>query len=119
MPKPADALTSGTEQQAIARVEHPERVNDLRALKPRERRELHLFAIGYRYSEIMPKPPARPTPSAPAPVEAQRERSSPPASVESSPGRWCRSSTLRSSVNALAAQAGWSSGTSSLMSLLG
>jgi RNA polymerase sigma factor (sigma-70 family) len=52
MPEPADALTSGTEEQAIARLQHAERTADLEALKPRERRDLYLFALGYRYDEI-------------------------------------------------------------------
>jgi hypothetical protein len=37
--------------------------------------------------------------------------------LESSPGTWCRSAALRSSVRTLAAQAAWSSDTSSLISL--
>jgi hypothetical protein len=37
--------------------------------------------------------------------------------AQSSPGTWCRRSALRSSVTSLAAQAAWSSGTSSLISL--
>jgi len=36
---------------------------------------------------------------------------------KSSPGTWCKSSALRSSVRTWAAQAGWSSGTSSLISV--
>ena len=39
-------------QQVLARVEHTQRVADLRALKPRERRDLYLHALGYRYNEI-------------------------------------------------------------------
>ena len=37
--------------------------------------------------------------------------------IESSPGKWCKSSAPSSSVNGLAAQAAWSSGISSLFSL--
>src|SRR5215207_948203 len=40
-----------------------------------------------------------------------------PASSQSSPGTWCRSSALRSSVKTLAAQAAWSCATCSLISL--
>jgi DNA-directed RNA polymerase specialized sigma24 family protein len=46
VPEPA------ADEQALAHVEHTERVADLRTLKPRERRELYLQALGYRYSEI-------------------------------------------------------------------
>jgi DNA-directed RNA polymerase specialized sigma24 family protein len=52
MPEPADTLTAGTEEQALARLQHAERIADLQTLKLRERRDLYLFAIGYRYSEI-------------------------------------------------------------------
>ena len=52
LPEPADTLTAGTEEQALARLQHAERIADLQTLKPRERRDLYLFAIGYRYSEI-------------------------------------------------------------------
>jgi len=40
------------DEQALARIEHAARVADLRTLKPRERRELYLHALGYRYTEI-------------------------------------------------------------------
>jgi RNA polymerase sigma factor (sigma-70 family) len=40
------------DEQAIARIEHAERVADLRTLKARERRDLYLQALGYRWSEI-------------------------------------------------------------------
>jgi RNA polymerase sigma factor (sigma-70 family) len=40
------------DEQAIARVEHAERVADLGRLKERERRELYLQAMGYSYDEI-------------------------------------------------------------------
>src|SRR5829696_5005338 len=39
------------------------------------------------------------------------------AGTESSPGTWCKRSALKSSVKTSAAQAAWSSGTSSLISL--
>jgi DNA-directed RNA polymerase specialized sigma24 family protein len=40
------------DERAIDRSAHAERVADLRALKCRERRELFLQAVGYRYEEI-------------------------------------------------------------------
>jgi DNA-directed RNA polymerase specialized sigma24 family protein len=40
------------DEQALARIEHAERVADLRTLKPRERRALYLKALGYSYNEI-------------------------------------------------------------------
>jgi DNA-directed RNA polymerase specialized sigma24 family protein len=43
---------SGADEEALGRIEHCERVADLRTLKSRERRELFLQAIGYRYGEI-------------------------------------------------------------------
>jgi SRSO17 transposase len=48
-------------------------------------------------------------------VNAASDRASCPLSVESSPGEWCRSSALCSSVSALAAQAGMSSTSFSLV----
>jgi DNA-directed RNA polymerase specialized sigma24 family protein len=51
LPDPA-AAEPGADEQAIARIEHAERVADLRTLKPRERRDLYLQALGYRYHEI-------------------------------------------------------------------
>jgi DNA-directed RNA polymerase specialized sigma24 family protein len=42
----------GADEQAIARLEHCQRIADLRTLKARERRELYLQALGYRYKEI-------------------------------------------------------------------
>jgi hypothetical protein len=46
---PTDAPS--TDEQAIARVEHAQRVAALRTLK-RERRDLYLLALGYRYNQI-------------------------------------------------------------------
>jgi hypothetical protein len=40
------------DEQALARIEHAERVADLRTLKARECRDLYLQALGYRYNEI-------------------------------------------------------------------
>lgn len=51
-PEPADMLTPDPAEQALARVEHAQRLSDLRTLKRRERRDLYLKALGYRYSEI-------------------------------------------------------------------
>jgi DNA-directed RNA polymerase specialized sigma24 family protein len=47
---PADDAGSGDE--TLARIEHRERVRIFRTLRCRERRELFLHAIGYRYDEI-------------------------------------------------------------------
>ena len=55
-----DAIAVGTavaggragDAQAIARIEHAERVADLRTLMARERRDLYLQALGYSYDEI-------------------------------------------------------------------
>jgi RNA polymerase sigma factor (sigma-70 family) len=46
------AAAPGTDEQALARVEHSQRVAALRTLKTRERRDLYLLALGYRYREI-------------------------------------------------------------------
>jgi DNA-directed RNA polymerase specialized sigma24 family protein len=46
LPEPA------ADEQALARIEHAERVAELRTLKTRERRDLYLQALGYGYSEI-------------------------------------------------------------------
>jgi DNA-directed RNA polymerase specialized sigma24 family protein len=51
LPEPAAAEPS-TDEQAIARIDHAQRVADLRTLKARERRDLYLQALGYRYKEI-------------------------------------------------------------------
>lgn len=51
MPEPA-ALAPGSDEQALARIEHAQRVAALRTLKARERRDLYLLALGYRYREI-------------------------------------------------------------------
>jgi DNA-directed RNA polymerase specialized sigma24 family protein len=51
LPEPPASAPDAAEQ-AIAHVEHAERVADLRTLKTRERRDLYLHALGYRYNEI-------------------------------------------------------------------
>ncbi len=51
LPEPASAEPPLSEQ-ALARAEHAGRVGDLRTLKARERRDLYLHALGYRYHEI-------------------------------------------------------------------
>jgi DNA-directed RNA polymerase specialized sigma24 family protein len=51
LPEPA-AAEPGADEQALARLEHSQRIADLRTLKARERRELYLQALGYRYKEI-------------------------------------------------------------------
>ena len=53
LPEP-EAAEPGTEEQAIARIEHAERVAAFREakLKPREREALVLQALGYSYKEI-------------------------------------------------------------------
>ena len=51
LPEP-EAPEVTADAQAIARIEHAERVADLRTLKARERRDLYLQALGYSYDEI-------------------------------------------------------------------
>jgi len=51
LPEPPASAPDAAEQ-AIARVEHAERVADLRTLKESERRALYLKALGYSYNEI-------------------------------------------------------------------
>jgi RNA polymerase sigma factor (sigma-70 family) len=52
VPELVDALTPGTDEQAIARAEDANRLVYLRRLKPREREALTLKALGYSYNEI-------------------------------------------------------------------
>jgi DNA-directed RNA polymerase specialized sigma24 family protein len=47
-----EKVRPGVEDDALAAVEHRERVTVFRTLKARERRELFLQALGYRYEEI-------------------------------------------------------------------
>jgi hypothetical protein len=42
----------GAEQRALARIEHDERVDAVKTLKPREREALYLKGLGYSYHEI-------------------------------------------------------------------
>lgn len=51
-PAGAPASTPSAADLALERLEHEQRVADLATLKPRERRELYLKALGYRYEEI-------------------------------------------------------------------
>ena len=51
LPEP-EAAEPSTDEQALARIEHAQRVADLRTLKTGERRDLYLQALGYRYKEI-------------------------------------------------------------------
>ncbi|MGH2714670.1 MAG: RNA polymerase sigma factor [Thermoleophilaceae bacterium] len=51
LPEPA-ADEPAADAQALARIEHAERVADLRTLKESERRALYLKALGYSYNEI-------------------------------------------------------------------
>jgi DNA-directed RNA polymerase specialized sigma24 family protein len=48
--RPADL--PDTLERVIAREQHARRVGDLRLVKPRERRDLYLKALGYSYNEI-------------------------------------------------------------------
>jgi DNA-directed RNA polymerase specialized sigma24 family protein len=52
MPEAGDLLEPAADEQALARIEHAERVADLRTLKESERRALYLKALGYSYNEI-------------------------------------------------------------------
>jgi DNA-directed RNA polymerase specialized sigma24 family protein len=52
-PEPADTDAPGADERALERIEHTERVQAFRMLKPREREALYLRALGHSYSEIM------------------------------------------------------------------
>jgi RNA polymerase sigma factor (sigma-70 family) len=52
MREPGDTDAPAADEQALARIEHTERVQAFRQLKPREREALYLKALGYRYREI-------------------------------------------------------------------
>jgi RNA polymerase sigma factor (sigma-70 family) len=52
VPEPADRLATDTDEQALSRIQAAECAIDLQSLKPRERRELYLKALGYSYREI-------------------------------------------------------------------
>jgi DNA-directed RNA polymerase specialized sigma24 family protein len=47
-----ETVRPGVEEDALAAFEHRQRVMSFRTLKARERRELFLQAVGYRYEEI-------------------------------------------------------------------
>ncbi len=49
---PADTDMPGADERALERIEHAERVDAFRELKPREREALYLKALGYSYREI-------------------------------------------------------------------
>jgi DNA-directed RNA polymerase specialized sigma24 family protein len=48
----AEEARPGVEEDALARAEHDDRLNAFQTLKCRERRDLFLQALGYRYDEI-------------------------------------------------------------------
>ena len=53
LPEPARPRTPAAPKQlALARIEHDERVEALKALKPREREALYLHGLGHSYHEI-------------------------------------------------------------------
>src|SRR4051794_17721856 len=52
IPEPAHPDDRSAEQRALARIEHEERVDVLKTLKPREREALYLKGLGYSYHEI-------------------------------------------------------------------
>ncbi len=52
LPELADPNASDPADLAVQRSEYDERVRDFAQLKPRERRDLALFAAGYSYREI-------------------------------------------------------------------
>jgi DNA-directed RNA polymerase specialized sigma24 family protein len=52
MPEPADREHRGTEDKALDRIEHAERLLAMQTLKPREREALYLKGAGYSYDEI-------------------------------------------------------------------
>jgi DNA-directed RNA polymerase specialized sigma24 family protein len=55
--RPAGAFTTppdpGTDDKALDRIEHQERLQAMHVLKPREREALYLKGLGYSYQEIM------------------------------------------------------------------
>ena len=52
MPEPAHPDDRSAEERALARIEHDERVDAVKTLKPREREALYLKGLGYSYHEI-------------------------------------------------------------------
>jgi DNA-directed RNA polymerase specialized sigma24 family protein len=53
IPEPADTERRGTEEKALARIEHAQRKEAIQSLKPRECEALYLKGLGYSYQEIM------------------------------------------------------------------
>lgn len=53
MPEPADTEHRGTEDKALDRIEHIERLQVMQLLKRNEREALYLKGVGYTYQEIM------------------------------------------------------------------
>lgn len=52
VPEPGDRDGSGADERALELIEHAERVEAFRQLKPREREALYLKALGHSYTEI-------------------------------------------------------------------
>jgi DNA-directed RNA polymerase specialized sigma24 family protein len=50
--EPGDSDAPGADERALARIEHAERVEAFRQLKPREREALYLKALRYSYNDI-------------------------------------------------------------------
>ena len=53
LPEPCDTHGRGTDDHALDRIEHHDRLQAMRALKPSEREALYLKGLGYSYREIM------------------------------------------------------------------
>jgi len=51
-PEPADTDHRGTAERALDHIEHDDRLQAMRALKPSEREALYLNGLGYTYREI-------------------------------------------------------------------
>ena len=52
-PEPADTDQRGTAEKALDHIEHHDRLQAMRALKPNECEALYLNGLGYSYREIM------------------------------------------------------------------
>jgi RNA polymerase sigma factor (sigma-70 family) len=52
MPEPGNVDAPGADERALERIEHGERIQAFRQLKPREREALYLKALGHSYNEI-------------------------------------------------------------------
>jgi DNA-directed RNA polymerase specialized sigma24 family protein len=53
MPEPCDSYRLGRDVRALARLEHHDRLQARRAIKPRRRDALYLRGLGYSYAETM------------------------------------------------------------------